>query len=163
MSIRFDSEGFRRVWSRVESTDPSVEASGLYCTERQSDAIRALIAKKRACSAECRRLSAKSTGSAHKLLGRIYSDALKHERALQAQYFILTGDTCPTGREQRRTGGLMSGLRELLLLIQECAQALEDLARAAPDTASAQTFRQLAASDRKQTSELRKLIENSIR
>ena len=151
------------MWSRVEAVDPSVESAGLYCAERQGEALRALIAKKRLCAAECRRLSAVSSGSVRQLLRRMVTDAQKQERSLQSQYFILTGDTCPMTRDRPRAGGLMSGLRGLLLLTQECASALEDLSRAAPDMTAAQTLRDLASADLKWSSELRRLIESSIK
>lgn len=155
-----DTKRLERVWQQVRG-----ESAAPVCTkeDREEQTLAAFLADEDRDRALYGALAARCAGPAGRTLARLRDDEARHWRALQREFFLLTGNSAPAGRRKaERTAGVLSALRRAALRERQGADAY---LRAAGETASPRLgalYRRLAGDEARHARELLALLEKAM-
>jgi len=138
------------VWPRVTGQAP----------EPKKDALRELIEGESISMAYYARMASISRGNCRKMALRHLAEERKHLHALQAEFFLRHGDSCPLPKPAQKRTPLLSFLREVY---RAELSGAESYRRAALEDASlAALYTRHAADEARHAETLRRHIERAI-
>ena len=153
--VDYDMENLEKVWRRV--SPPAEEPGG--GTGGLRERLAGLIRREAAGAAMYTLLAIKTKGSpAERAFRRAASDGERHEKQLQAEYFLLTGDTCPVPREEPSAPYLLEAARRQYIEELSLSKEYESLASAAGEEGEGQVFSQLSRQCKRRAASVRALI-----
>ena len=139
------------VWPRV---------TGEALPKQEADPLRQLIEGERASMAYYARITAISRGPCRKMALLHLEEEKRHFRALQTEYFLRHGDSCPAPRPAEKRTPLLSLLREVCRAELSGAEAYRQAAQS--DPALAPLYTRHAADEARHGEVLRRFIEKAI-
>ena len=151
-----------KVWERVYSDDGVTEAP-----QDQGQSLTAMLREfiddEAMDAATYTLLAVKTKGTpGEKLLKNLAEDERRHERSLQSEYFLLTGDTWTPRKRYPSAPYLLSALRERFIAEQRGADKYEETAKTVTDEQLRTVLFELARDERRHARELRRLVERMI-
>ena len=157
---KYDLENLSRVWKRVYSEDTcKIQET----SPDKTKMLASFIASEIMSASMYRLLSLKTRGSrAENILKRIAADEVRHEKRLQAEYFLLRGDTCPRKPAHPSAPSVLKALKDCHAAEEKAAAAYEKAAKDEENGRLRAMFYDLARDERRHAKELRSLIEKFL-
>ncbi len=151
-----DTENLLRVLGRVAPASPEPEEP------RAPAALRRAIEGVSAAGDVYGLLAMKARGRpAGDVLRALSREERESERRLQAEFFLLTGDTCPTLPRHPSAPYFLRALRERYLMEERSAKELDDAAKGLPGS-TGELLREVAKVERSHAARLRELISATL-
>ncbi|MGM9521051.1 MAG: ferritin family protein [Oscillospiraceae bacterium] len=153
----FDLENLGKVWERVSPPDSTGAPESAPDT---AGWLRNFIDGEAADAAMYTLLALKTKGSsAERVLRRIAADERHHEKRLQTEYFMLTGDTWMPRTRQPSAPYLLAALRERYIEEQKGAENYESAAKKTEEPRLRAMLFELARDERRHALAIRSLVD----
>ncbi len=151
----YDLDNLSRVWLRVKGSDQK-EAPG----DGFLGKLRTYINMEAAHADMYTLLAIKSKGGpAERVFKRAAEDERRHEKLLQTEYFLLSGDTLVPDSIKPSAAYLIEAVRQQYMEELRGAAGYEKEARSAADARTAALFTQLTRDERRHAAAMRALVE----
>ena len=152
----YDLENLGRVLQRIA---PSAQPE----PEPEIPCLRDMIRQKSAQAAMYTLLALKTKGGpVENVFQSTARDERRHEKMLQTEFFLLTGDTCPPCDEQPSAPYLLEAVRKQYIEEVRSAENYERAAKDSPSPRSSALYSQIAADERRHAAAMRALVERLI-
>lgn len=153
--MNMNEQGFAEVWARVSPPEPPNPAE-----QDAGELSRLIAAESRACE-YYERLAARG-GAVGRLAQRIAAGDRAQLRRLQAEYYLLRGDSCNPAETCPLLRGGLSEIRAACLAKRRAATEYENAAGRLYSPGLAELCRRFAEQESADAETLRKLLERAI-